>query len=387
MSLPIVSQILDPIYHSNTRTEFKLFGRDRVYMPKMRLSSFGVSAVVNPLPAPQRAQFNLEGGVYSLIKQASLYFNDILVDQVKDASRVLPIQKNVMSSYEASNDSYFRRCTGIAPVWKAENNIVLDRLPLSYKLVGLLSLAEVFPVLKQAPALPNIYEIRVVIEYETNKGAIFANPLPQSFTVSEPKIIVDEMMDTAEVSEFLNKDMSLSIPCVLTERVIVSASTNPQSIRLMAFDGMTLIRLVANAQINNLSDIALCNSKSDVVQGETINFMVNSRKLLPYRGLDHPQKKLYIAGRSMGDHISPFGGADGNLVGDVADTFEDVYSTSLINTIGNKLSYTAVDVNNRISNLYFEISKTQENTIYYYFYGLVFKYLAKKGDVVETGYM
>jgi biotin carboxyl carrier protein len=89
----------------------------------------------------------------------------------------------------------------------------------------------------------------------------------------------------------------------------------------------------------------------------------------------------------MGDYLSPFGGADINLVGDAFDTFEDVYSNQVINATSAKLAYTAVDINNRVNRLDFEVSKTLAQTIYYYFYGVVFKYVVKKGDTVETGYV
>ena len=386
MSLPLVSQIFDPIYHSNSRTEFKVFGRDRVYLSKMRVSSFGVSSVTNPLPVPQ-ASFNVEGGVLSLIKQASLYFNDILVDQVKDASKVLSIQTNVMSSYTASNIAYHKLATGIVPEWDAEVPEILSLAPVSRKLLGLVHLDSVFPVLRTLTFLPDIYEIRIVFEYESNKNLIFTTPLPVTFTVSEPKLIIDESMDMAENASLLKKQIAIQVPCILTERVVVSQSVNPQSIRLRAFDGMNLIRLVANAVVNNTPDDVLCASKSDAIEGEVINFMVNGAKLLPFNGLNHPQKKLYIAGSSMGDHLSPFGGADINLVGDAFDTFEDVYSNQVINATSAKLAYTAVDINNRVNRLDFEVSKTLAQTIYYYFYGVVFKYVVKKGDTVETGYV
>jgi hypothetical protein len=387
MSLPLVSQIFDPLYHSNSRTEFKVFGRDKVYLSKMRVSSFGVSAIVNDaLPAPI-ASFNIEGGVFSLIKQASLYFNDILVDQVKDVSKVLSIQNNIMSSYTASNIAYVKTCTGIVPEWDAENPTMLNVAPISHKLLGLINLEFVFPVLRSTTFLPDIFEIRVVFEYESNKNLIFATPIPQNFTVSEPKLIIDESMDMKENNKILNMPLSVQVPCILTERVVVSASNNPQSIRLRAFDGMNLLRLVSNSVINNQPDELLCSSVSNVINSEVINFMVNGAKLLPFRGLDHPQKKQYIACSSMGDYLAPFGSADNNLIGDALDTFEDVYSGRLVLATSGKLAYTAVDINNRVNRLDFEVSKQLAQTIYYYFYGMVFKYLVKKGDVVETGYI
>lgn len=384
MSL-LTSQILDPIYHSNTRTEFKIFGRDRVYTSKMRVCSFGCTVPAGP------ADYNIEGGAYALLKQASLYFNDILVDQVKDASKVLSIQNNVMSVYYASNIAKDKKCSNIAYLWNPEMPQLLDIQTFNGKLLAHLNLDDVFPVLKVSSVLPNIYEIRVVFEYETDINKIFIYPQPASFTVSEPKLIIDEEMTRdAEMLKTLNSPLTLAnIPCILTERIIISQSTSPQTVRLRAFDNMNLLRLVGNAvRGNQTSDAeALIFSRSDVIQDEKINFIVNNVKLLQFNGMDHPQKKIYISSESMGDFLCPFGGADLNLVDDPLPTFEGVYSDPLTASLVGKLSYTAVDINQKINRLEVEVSKSEANTIYYYFFGIVFKYLIKKGDVVETGYM
>lgn len=379
----MVSNILDPTYHSNSRTEFKIFGRNRLLSSKMRVSSFGVSNVTIPLPAPQ-ATFNYEGGIKSLIKQASLYINDILVDQVKDASKVLSIEQNVMSSYDANNIASKTACTSINPAWDAFEYAELRNAPLQHKLLGHLSLESVFPLLKSISLLPDCYEIRIVFEYETSIPVIFAAPRPTAFTVSEPKLIYDEVMEMEKMAEAMKAPMSVIFPCVLTERLIASNSVGHQSIRLRAFDNMNLVRLVMNAVIGNTVDDELCFSKSDVVAGEQINFRVNGATLLPFKGLDHPAKKLFTAASSMQDHLSPLGGADGNFV---ADAFDEVYVGGLDGAVLQKLAYTAVDVNTRVSRLDFELDKTLAQAVYYYIYGKVQKYFIKKGDVVETGYV
>lgn len=385
-SLLDVSNILDPIYHSNSRTEFKVFGRGRVLSSKMRVSSFGVSAVTTGLPAPQ-AQFNLEGGIMSLIKQASLYINDILVDQVKDCSKVLSIERNVMSSVEARNVAKYVSCTGIVPEWEPYQNAELRNAPLSHKLLGILQLDDVFPFLKALFLLPDCYEIRIVFEYETSVNTVFSTPRPLTFTVSEPKLIYDEVFTFEEgktQQDALKAPLAVKFPCTLTERLIASNAVGQQSIRLRAFDGMNVSRLVLNAVTGNVVDDKLCLSKSDAIEGETINFMVNGAKLLPFNGMNHPQKKLYMTATSMGDHLSPFGSADGNVV---ADAFDNCYTGGLDNAVLEKLAYTAVDVNNRVNRLDFEISKTLAQPVYYYVYGKVMKYFIKKGDSVETGYV
>jgi hypothetical protein len=383
MSLPIVSTILDPTYHSNSRTEFKIFGRNRLLSSKMRVSSFGVSGVTIPIPAPQ-ASLNYEGGIKSLIKQASLYVNDILVDQVKDASKVLSIEQNVMSSYDANNIASKTACTSINPAWNAFQYAELRNTPLSHKLLGHLSLESVFPLLKSLMFLPDCYEIRIVFEYETALNVVFAAPRPTAFTVSEPKLIYDEIMEMEKMAEALRAPVSIQFPCTLTERLIASNSVGHQSIRLRAFDNMSLGRLVMNAVIGNASDDELCFSKSDVVAGEVINFRVNGATLIPFKGIDHPAKKLHIAASSMGDHLSPLGGADGNFV---ADAFDEVYVGGLDGAVLEKLAYTAVDVNTRVNRLDFELDKTLAQAVYYYIYGKVMKYFIKKGDMVETGYL
>lgn len=381
------SVIMDPVYHSNKRTEFKLYNKGRVFQPNLRLANFGVSDVVT---AAETVNFSRSGGLYSLIKNISLYFNDILVDQVKDASKYLSIQNLAQPIYTVfRNMNNQTVCSNIILDKDADDMTTLELDEVSNKVVGYVKLTDVFPLLKtmlsgrvvgdtvQAYPLADISEIRVSIEYETDVNKIFCEPQPQGFTVSQPQIIYTEIVGASV------KDTSsvISFYAIENERFMLNATANKQSIRLRAFDGKIVSSLLFQNIPNNDEDPKLCLQYSQSLENEKVNLMINNNTYLPFQGVDNECKKLVYATNSsaLGFHFSPTGAA-------MVDTEPFAqYGEELADLIG-KISFLGVNVNRLISRIDYEVSFDGAQPVTVYCYGLVSKVLSRVGDKFMTSY-
>jgi hypothetical protein len=382
MSIPITqSVIVDPTFHSNKRTEFKLYNKGRFYAPNLRLVDFGVSDIqgnVNP-------NFCILGGLYSVIKNISLYFNDVLVQQVKDASQYLSIKNAVKSNYTVFRDVNNNIvCSSVVLDRSQENQAQLKLIKGTSKLTGVLYLNQVFSLLDTMNSaklnLADINEIRVSIEYETDVNKIFSSEdLPQGFSISQPSIIYTEFFNLTGPTDF-----KLAVQSVENERFIVQPNNNKQSIRVRAFDGKTVANIICQNLPNNQVSNLLGYQYSQKLEGEKVNLMVNSAMMLPFQGVDNEAKKLVWTSKSMGNHFSPLLSAMENFN---LNAFQAVYDDRLAE-LASKLSYLSVDLNKKIDRIDYEVSwdgQGQNNTTVYV-YGHVEKIISKQGDMIRSMY-
>ena len=380
MSIPITqSVIVDPTYHSNKRTEFKLYNKGRFYSPNLRLVDFGVTDIqgnVNP-------NFCILGGLNSIIKNISLYFNDILVQQVKDASQYLSIKNTIKPNYTIFRDLN-NNVVGSSVILDTTHDETLKLLKGTSKLTGVLYLSQVFSLLDSMIAaqlnLGDINEIRVSIEYETDVNKIFSSEdIPAGFNISQPSIIYTEFFNLTGPTDF-----KMSVTSVENERFIVQGNNNKQSIRLRAFDGKTVSNLICQNLPNNQVSNLLGYQYSERLNDEKVNFMVNNAVLLNFQGFDNEAKKLVLTAKSMGNHFSPLLSAMENYN---LNAFEGVYDDRLAELAG-KLSYLSIDLNRKINRLDYEVSwaGADEDNVTVYVFGHVEKTIAKMGDKILTMY-
>lgn len=389
MSVNVVqSVIVDPTFHSNKRTEFKLYNKGRVFQPDLRLVDFGVSAATNN-QGP--TAFSLSGGILSIIKHISLYFDDILVDQVKDASQYLSIQNLAQPSYTVFRDSNNKLVRSNLILNREEvDDATLELDEPSTALIGRLRLADVFPLLtimnsvdakgNLMSPLVDINEIRVSIEYETTISKIFSAPLPTGFTVSQPAIIYTEIFGSSATMA-----PNLRFDAVEGERFILSATNNKQSVRLRAFDQKILTSLLFQNLPNNQTDDNLCLQYSSSLPNEKVNLMVNGQSFLAFQGADNECKKLLWTTDSfaLGYHFSPLGCAMTN----VTDEQFTQYGNELL-SLQSKLSYLGISVGRAIDRLFYEVSFDGQGgtPVTVHAYGKVSKIFSRIGDTFMTQY-
>ncbi len=382
------SVILDPYYHSNKRTEFKLFNRNRQFSPKLRLVNFGVSQTT---PAGLDADsFNIAGGILSLIKNIYLYFDDILVDQIKDANQYLPIQNLHKKMYTTFRDVDNKiKCSNLNLLRTEVDPTVLDLVEPSGKLLGMLDLTEVFPLLAVLNAssimLASIMEIRLSIEYETNINKIFVAPVPQNFTINQPEIVYDEYFGMQVAN---NGDFSVNIGAVENERFLLSGVAYKQSVRVRAFDGKYLMNLLFQNVLNNAPiDDNLTVSKSDILNDEKVNLQINGATIVNFQGVDNDAKKLSftVDSLALGNHFCPTGMSMQNAgVGNFGK-----YGPGL-DALQTHLSYLGLDVNRMINDrILYEVSYAgdAQGACTVYAYGKVLKAVIKQGSTYLTSYI
>lgn len=411
------TQIVQPIYHSNQRTEFRVGSKGKVLLPNLRLCNFGISAITAGGAAPGTMDtFGFAGGCLSLIKNIVLYSGNVILDQITDADQWLGISNMITSAPEARDLKQKLLCSNL-------NILSLDDGDLRHsitfqllegKLLGRVNLQDVFPFLnaqitgpnKQpimgedgSPMtldyLPDFDDLRLVIEYHTAANHIFAAPnitapngRPTAWTVSQPELVYEEVVDEEFAAEIMKyRPVRYVVRAIERERLDL---TQNGSVRLRAFDGKQLYNLVMQTISDNTSDPQLCYAYSTLQPGEKMQLVVNGRKLLPFQGADSAARKSALFSDTLESFISFTGSTDINFGNRDAKAAAPVFAPRPAAMIGD-LSFLGVSILDTVSQLELEYqnSTAYAAPIQIWAWGEVFKYVLKDKStgMLETGYV
>ena len=208
-STSIETQIIDPVFSSKNRCEFRIPDRDGSYLPNLRLGNVGVTTNATPVVA---VPYALGAGVASVIKRIQLMDGNEELDSLREANAWLTFKSFFRPNSEASGIKMieeggagrgFTSGTSLEvdvplPSQKFANDVGADSLEV---FTGYIDLRVIFPLLDQMSHLntkmfPNL---RVVIEWETSEQRILIStghsPVPTT-----PILMADVIMDEALVA-------------------------------------------------------------------------------------------------------------------------------------------------------------------------------------------
>lgn len=212
-STSVETAIIDPVFHSARRCEFRLPERDGAYLPNLRLGNLGVTA--NALTA-----YALGCGTASCIRRIQLMDGNEELDSLREANAWLTFKSFFRSNAEAAAIKMpeeggagrgFTSSTSLEvkvpePLKKYANTVAVGGTEV---FTGYLDLRVVFPLLDQLTHLntkmfPNL---RVVIEYETDAARILVadNQVPVPTT---PILMADVITDAALIATLDKQLMS-----------------------------------------------------------------------------------------------------------------------------------------------------------------------------------
>jgi hypothetical protein len=392
-----------PFFHSNTRTEFRIYSGEKVVLSNLRLCEFGCSSVVPPAGRPAEASYTRGAGLYSLIKNVYLYSGSVLIDQLKDCHRFMGFKNLIMPSSEAEDLNRFLLCSNSALELTDGNDDEANRIDYLgnlNKLIGRVPLAQVFSLLTAVDFFNGWNDLRLVIEYNTNVNEIFSNtanvPRPTGFTVNTPLLAWDELVMGLNEKDAMMKEgkqVKVAYEQVHAERWYVPLNQSYYSQRLRAFDEKIVSRLVLQTAVPNQFSDTFGRCYSRPILGEKINLVLNGRKHLPYQGADTPNKKLAMCVDSFGDIMTFTGQNDINFSADLTQVFANSAQASLEGN--NGMSLLACDVLNRVNSLDVEYARDLSvmgvsfpAELELWAYGAVSMYLVKNADgTVQTGYV
>jgi len=205
-STSVSTEIMDPVFSSKNRCEFRIPDRDGSYLPNLRLGNVGVTTATNAVP------YALGCGVASVIKRIQLMDGNEELDSLREANAWLTFKSFFRPNAEAAGLKMIEEggaARGFTSGTSLEVNVPLPSQKFANSLAqkaenlftGYIDLRVIFPLLNQMSHLntkmfPNL---RVVIEWETSEQRILVStgntPVPTT-----PILMADVIMDEALIA-------------------------------------------------------------------------------------------------------------------------------------------------------------------------------------------
>lgn len=238
------TRILEPVSHSNRRSEFRLID-DEVYLSNIRLINVGADT-----PAKQGGNGAI--GLPSIINSIHLYSGNQLLDQVTDFGmwecfKGVNHENSVQASIRRENDgSLFGFEAQGDSTWDAvdegpnrqgikQTSVNIDgymgfdsSIPSNTAWV---SLKEVFGFLKSSMVVPTniLRNLRLVINYNTlaQLNQVASDNSNTSVEILRPLLVVDEMNESPERSASMSSYRGVTYQSVENDRVRESEVVGP----------------------------------------------------------------------------------------------------------------------------------------------------------------
>ena len=242
----ISTRVLEPVNHSNNRSEFRL-DNDSCYLSNLRLINVGGTTTVS---ADDQPNANFAQGPRAIIKQIELYSGNQLLDQIVSMND-WDIYKSILSSNDQQqsagcalrNTNWGFTSEGNAswatpPVNPRQNDyytVARDYLQTTRNLPAAanassdawVSLQEVFAFLNSSIHLPTgiLRDLRLVIIYNSVSGMSLVSDKNDitSFTPTRPLLVADEVNPGPMFDSFIKSYRGVNYTPVEGDRVMIPA--------------------------------------------------------------------------------------------------------------------------------------------------------------------
>lgn len=340
----IRTNVIDPIYHSNARTELRL-DVGKVYKGGLRLGNLGCSTVT--IPADRFLLYNTTSGVLSLIKNIYLYDGNVLLDQLLEAHHMFAfraIQNTdlVVDDKNAFNFNMNQQLVALTNSYYVEQDPngtdtrakKLDANPMSYynyaysdsadTFTGWVNLTAHFEFLKnmqytlnnssQSFIDTNVFKnFRVVIEWRSAaelKSCFQGKSTLVSADILRPQLYCDEVVGAS-----LPQSIAFNYDVYELDKLVCGSSagagTIPTKARLNGFNGKFLKKLLlmnvdpAELTADANGDGIKCDGSQCF--NETLQLYINGEQLFDFNGIDSDSRRLTICSDAWGALNVPLG--------------------------------------------------------------------------------
>ena len=328
-SSSVKSQIIDPVFHSNTRCEFRLANRGESYMPTMRIGNLGLST------SGFDNTYHFGPGAMSVISRIQLLDGNEPIDTLRNVGNWLTFKNSLKSN--SQNDNVFNNLVGGSLGWATgatgellSNDNKVIRQSGGAETLGTLDLREVFPYLNSVSHLSTklFKNLRVVIEYNTAYIAL-ANGQSDTDTLTKtvPILIVDEIIDEALAASLDKQFQSATWTAIEHDQVGVPAvpgipvapavgdvalsKSQSVSLRVNGFQNKAVGRVMVSKVYQDLQNYiygaapggvkALGQYGSKALHKEEFNMRINGRNVLAGRGTDSPASMAMLCADTWGE--------------------------------------------------------------------------------------
>ena len=342
-SSSVKSTIIDPVFNSNSRVEFRLNGRGEAYLPTLRIGNLGLTK-----NAGSNNTYHFGPGAASCIDRIQLLDGNEPLDTLRNVGNWLTFKNSLHTN--SQNDNVFNNLVGGSLGWATgatgellsnENKVIRTG---EAETLGTLDLREVFPLLNNISHLstklfPNL---RVVMEYHTDNKAL-VNGLDTNGVAGLAKVvplmIVDEIIDDALIASLDKQLTSASWTAVEVDQAAVPAvptisdtgavgdeAVQSVNLRINGFHNKAVSRVMIAKVYQDLSNYvytptggteqvrAIGQYGSKALHKEEFNIRINGRNMLAGRGVTSPAASTMLLSDTWGDlNICP--GANVESVG------------------------------------------------------------------------
>ena len=326
-SSSVKSTIIDPVFTSASRCEFRLANRGEAYMPTMRIGNLGLTNT------GKNNQYHFGVGAASVIDRIQLLDGNEELDSLRNVGNWLTFKNSLHTN--SQNDNVFKEMVGGSMGWATgatgellsnDNKLVRQG---SADTLGTLDLREIFGILNNVSHLstklfPNL---RVVIEYHLANDALVNNQTNVAdLAKSIPILIVDEIVDDALVASLdkqftqaswvaIEHDQSQmpEVPGV-SGKGVSTAVVQTSNLRINGFQNKAVSRVMISKvyqdKSNYIYDVTagtntamrgLGQYGSKALHKEEFNLRVNGRNVLAGSGVTSPASTTMLCADTWGD--------------------------------------------------------------------------------------
>lgn len=393
LSNSVKTWIIDPTVQNSSRCEFRL--NSGYLASSLKLVDVGVYST-NIVDRSTGVFYPSILGVLAAIKKISLFSGSTMIDEVQELAAYGAVQHLRASNQQAEDLNRFELLNGLSFAQSADDNgnteqvgtmtteanhkdyvkVYLEQATNAFKRYhnnqiqisntdnggasGMLSLNNYLEFLRSVPVLPNIPDLRLVIEWNTTAGDFYVDPdaasaITPSFVPIRPQLVYEEILN-------VKPEMGLvKIPytSMIVERFVVPSvadgSTSTTSFRSGAFRNRFLKDLVLYNQVSSNDGWLRAKERSVAQAGEKIQLVVNSRKFLPDQGINQEAMKLQYFNDAIGGLNVPLAAALSSSL-DVTGTKHRTLD-SHTSVLAHNFSVAGVLVNDVIDRLDIEYSR------------------------------
>ena len=363
MSIQARTNVVYPVYHSNKRTEFRI--DPAVYLNSFRLAKIrpAVSGAV------AEGEYQYMNGVGSLVKNITLYHDNIPIDGCRNASEWLCFEElrntndansDVMSGLTHTRAGFKVGAFTASGVQSSKfvNGSQIVRAISGAEIEGMLPLDRCLKFLQGTPMInARPLELRLVVEWETDKTKVFKTQIPTNYGMNEPVLFVDEVVRGAEQ---MKNDYVVSYRSLENDRVVVGNVANgikqQVNLKVNGFNNKLVGRVLF---VNQLS-----SSSSKIIQGsqaqrdEQMNVRLNNKSIFSGEGINDANKKMDYCVKTFGGLNVPQGVQFWDLENtlNLMEGQDTAYLQGLV-------SYGACRLDSRVNDLEIEYKRTGESGI------------------------
>lgn len=385
-NVQLITRALEPIYHSNTRTRFKLNCLNSGLLPNLRLCNVAVTNVNWGAVVPRDLYYVADSGALALIKRITLLEKGNPIEDLTHRAAEYMTFLNTLDSEENTNN--VRQYTiksrqGLVVNVDSLNDILRlnpsvngDSKVVSADLLVLdptsensarLDLQQYFNFLRSEDLLVGFKDMELVIEWKTTATEIFSDffPLtgqPTSWDVNQPLLVFEEILDKEIVAKQAMAKRGTQTAFITPEMELLSVpatvSTNPVTtrLRLQSVKNKIVHKLLVatNDLVENPSNQTGKNN-SVAQPSEVWQVYVNNAQLFT-NPLDSESRKLATLQDSFGRQLVAW--FQNRTLYDNSSTFiQSALSTDDDLEFGTN-SYFGCDIKDVVTDLRLELTRT-----------------------------